>query len=131
MTFFGRERTADSAPCGGQAAERDRDPGRHVDEIERYAITKTLESTGGSEILNISVRKIQYKLHGTRARRSRPAPRSRIRTSSSRQRHGEAGAAGTRFDADRPSVIGDDPVDQRQTQSGSLVLGREERVENR
>ncbi len=39
-----------------------------MDEIERYAITKTLESTGGStsraaEILNISVRKIQYKLH--------------------------------------------------------------------
>ena len=39
-----------------------------MDEIERYAITKTLESTGGStsqaaEILGISVRKIQYKLH--------------------------------------------------------------------
>jgi two-component system response regulator HydG len=43
-------------------------PGASLDEIERYAITKTLESTGGStsraaEILNISVRKIQYKLH--------------------------------------------------------------------
>jgi two-component system response regulator HydG len=43
-------------------------PGASMDEIERYAITKTLESTGGStsraaEILNISVRKIQYKLH--------------------------------------------------------------------
>jgi DNA-binding NtrC family response regulator len=43
-------------------------PGATLDEIERYAITKTLESTGGStgraaEILNISVRKIQYKLH--------------------------------------------------------------------
>jgi len=43
-------------------------PGATMDEIERYAITKTLESTGGStsraaEILNISVRKIQYKLH--------------------------------------------------------------------
>ena len=41
---------------------------RRMDEIERYAITKTLESTGGStskaaEILGISVRKIQYKLH--------------------------------------------------------------------
>ena len=39
-----------------------------MDEIERYAITKTLEATGGStsraaEILDISVRKIQYKLH--------------------------------------------------------------------
>jgi two-component system response regulator HydG len=43
-------------------------PGATMDEIERYAITKTLESTGGStsraaEMLNISVRKIQYKLH--------------------------------------------------------------------
>ena len=43
-------------------------PGATMDEIERYAITKTLESTGGStsraaEILNLSVRKIQYKLH--------------------------------------------------------------------
>ena len=43
-------------------------PGATLDEIERYAITKTLESTAGStsraaEILNVSVRKIQYKLH--------------------------------------------------------------------
>ncbi|MEP6651931.1 MAG: sigma-54 dependent transcriptional regulator [Myxococcales bacterium] len=43
-------------------------PGATLDEIERYAITKTLESTGGSttraaEILQVSVRKIQYKLH--------------------------------------------------------------------
>ncbi|HVY36824.1 MAG TPA: sigma-54 dependent transcriptional regulator [Polyangia bacterium] len=43
-------------------------PGATMDEIERYAITKTLEATGGStsraaEMLNISVRKIQYKLH--------------------------------------------------------------------
>jgi two-component system, NtrC family, response regulator HydG len=43
-------------------------PGASMDEIERYAITKTLEATGGAtskaaEILNISVRKIQYKLH--------------------------------------------------------------------
>jgi two-component system response regulator HydG len=43
-------------------------PGATMDEIERYAITKTLESTGGStsraaDILGISVRKIQYKLH--------------------------------------------------------------------
>jgi DNA-binding NtrC family response regulator len=43
-------------------------PGATMDQIERYAITKTLEATGGSttraaEILNISVRKIQYKLH--------------------------------------------------------------------
>jgi two-component system response regulator HydG len=39
-----------------------------MDEIERYAIIKTLEATGGAisraaEILNVSVRKIQYKLH--------------------------------------------------------------------
>ncbi|HXU61411.1 MAG TPA: sigma-54 dependent transcriptional regulator [Polyangia bacterium] len=43
-------------------------PGSTLEEIERYAITKTLEATGGSasraaEILNISVRKIQNKLY--------------------------------------------------------------------
>ena len=43
-------------------------PGSTLDAIERYAILKTLESTGGStskaaEILGMSVRKIQYKLH--------------------------------------------------------------------
>ena len=43
-------------------------PGATLDAVERYTITKTLESTGGSttraaEILGISVRKIQYKLH--------------------------------------------------------------------
>jgi DNA-binding NtrC family response regulator len=43
-------------------------PGATMDEIERYAITRTLEATGGStgraaEILGMSVRKIQYKLH--------------------------------------------------------------------
>ena len=43
-------------------------PGATMAEIERYAIPKTLEPTGGStsraaEILNLSVRKIQYKLH--------------------------------------------------------------------
>jgi DNA-binding NtrC family response regulator len=37
-------------------------------EIERHAILKTLESSGGStsraaDILHISARKIQYKLH--------------------------------------------------------------------
>ncbi len=42
-------------------------PGSTLEEIERYAITKTLESTGGStsraaDILKISIRKIQYKL---------------------------------------------------------------------
>jgi DNA-binding NtrC family response regulator len=43
-------------------------PGSTLDAIERYAILKTLESTAGStskaaEILGMSVRKIQYKLH--------------------------------------------------------------------
>jgi two-component system response regulator HydG len=43
-------------------------PGSTLDQIEQYAIVKTLESTGGStsraaELLGISVRKIQYKLH--------------------------------------------------------------------
>ena len=57
-----------SAARGGQGREGLQIPGATMDEIERYAITKTLESTGGStsraaEILNISVRKIQYKLH--------------------------------------------------------------------
>jgi len=42
-------------------------PGSSLAEVERYAIMKTLESTGGStskaaELLKISVRKIQYKL---------------------------------------------------------------------
>jgi transcriptional regulator with GAF, ATPase, and Fis domain len=43
-------------------------PGSTLVDIERHAILSTLESTGGStsraaEILGISVRKIQYKLH--------------------------------------------------------------------
>ena len=43
-------------------------PGSSLDAIERYAITKTLEATGGStsraaDILGISIRKVQYKLH--------------------------------------------------------------------
>jgi len=43
-------------------------PGSSIDEIERYAILKTLEMCGGSTskaaaVLGISSRKIQYKLH--------------------------------------------------------------------
>ncbi|HUH05561.1 MAG TPA: sigma-54 dependent transcriptional regulator [Kofleriaceae bacterium] len=43
-------------------------PGSTLEELEKYAILTTLEATGGStsraaEILGISVRKIQYKLH--------------------------------------------------------------------
>jgi DNA-binding NtrC family response regulator len=43
-------------------------PGSKFDDIERFAITKTLEAVGGStadaaEMLGMSIRKIQYKLH--------------------------------------------------------------------
>jgi DNA-binding NtrC family response regulator len=43
-------------------------PGTTLDELERFAILKTMESVGGStsraaDMLGISVRKIQYKLH--------------------------------------------------------------------
>ncbi len=43
-------------------------PGATMAEVERYAITKTLEGVEGStsraaEILDISVRTIQYRLH--------------------------------------------------------------------
>ncbi|HVR19630.1 MAG TPA: sigma-54 dependent transcriptional regulator, partial [Polyangiaceae bacterium] len=55
-------------------------PGATMDELERFAIMKTLESVGGStsraaEILGISVRKIQYKLqeYGATAKSHVPA----------------------------------------------------------
>jgi len=55
-------------------------PGATMDELERYAIMKTLESVGGStgraaEMLGISVRKIQYKLqeYGASPKSSVPA----------------------------------------------------------
>ena len=60
------------APSGGMPPV----PGSTLGELEKYAILKTLEHTGGStsraaEILKISPRKIQYKLHeyqnGTRS----------------------------------------------------------------
>jgi DNA-binding NtrC family response regulator len=59
-------------------------PGSTLEEIERFAILKTLESTGGStsraaEVLGISVRKIQYKLHEYNA-----APKSQVQVVSSR-----------------------------------------------
>jgi DNA-binding NtrC family response regulator len=59
-------------------------PGSSLEEIERYAIIKTLEATGGStskaaEILGISVRKIQYKLHEYNA-----APKSQVQVVSTR-----------------------------------------------
>ena len=68
-------------------------PGATMDEIERYAITKTLESTGGStsraaEILDISVRKIQYKLHEYESapKSARPPVRRRRTTNDHRRR---------------------------------------------
>ncbi|MDB4955359.1 MAG: response regulator [Myxococcales bacterium] len=50
-------------------------PGATLAELERYAILETLKSTGGSttkaaEILGISVRTIQYRLHAYNDRRS-------------------------------------------------------------
>jgi DNA-binding NtrC family response regulator len=54
-------------------------PGSTFDEVERHLILKTLESTGGStaeaaEILGISIRKIQYKLHEYQAAPKSGAP---------------------------------------------------------
>lgn len=54
------------APTGGD--EEIRIPGSTLQSIENHVIRKTLEATGGStsraaEILGVSVRKIQYKLH--------------------------------------------------------------------
>ena len=50
-------------------------PGATLAELERYAILETLKSTRGSttkaaQILGISVRTIQYRLHEYNARRS-------------------------------------------------------------
>jgi two-component system NtrC family response regulator/two-component system response regulator HydG len=61
------------APAGMPAI-----PGATMADIERYAILETLKSTGGStskaaEILGISVRTIQYRLHQYNA-----APRSEV-----------------------------------------------------
>jgi two-component system, NtrC family, response regulator HydG len=54
-------------------------PGASLAEIERYAITKTLAAVGGStsraaEILDVSVRKIQYRLHEYDGAPDRKAP---------------------------------------------------------
>jgi two-component system NtrC family response regulator/two-component system response regulator HydG len=54
-------------------------PGATLAELEKYAILKTLEHTGGStsraaEILGISTRKIQYKLHEYQPGRGTPPP---------------------------------------------------------
>jgi two-component system response regulator HydG len=53
-------------------------PGATLDAIERYAILETLKATGGStskaaEVLGISVRTIQYRMH-----QYNEAPRSQM-----------------------------------------------------
>lgn len=57
-------------------------PGARLDELERYAILQTMEAVSGStsraaEILGISVRKIQYKLHEYSAAASEPSTKAR------------------------------------------------------
>ena len=53
-------------------------PGATLAELERYAIIKTLDACGGStakaaEILGISIRTIQYRMHQYGLRRPSPA----------------------------------------------------------
>jgi two-component system response regulator HydG len=66
----------DAAPVAKGAL---RIPGATMAEIERYAILSTLEATNGSttraaELLDISIRTIQYRLHeyGLTAKSKRP-----------------------------------------------------------
>ena len=66
----GSKLTAKHLPAGVGASSRStvRVPGSTMDEIERNAILATLEACGGrttqaAQMLDISVRKIQYKLH--------------------------------------------------------------------
>ena len=68
-------------------------PGATLDEMERYVILETLKATGGAtsraaEILGISPRKIQYKLHDYNA-----APRSDVEAVRKAADDGSAGAA--------------------------------------
>jgi two-component system response regulator HydG len=76
--------TAKHLPAGVGAVPRGavRIPGSTLDEIERHAILSTLEACGGrttaaAQMLDISVRKIQYKLHeyGVTLHRSVTAPK--------------------------------------------------------
>ena len=62
--------TAKHLPAGVGPSARTgvRIPGSTMDEIERHAIVSTLEACGGrtaqaAQMLDISVRKIQYKIH--------------------------------------------------------------------
>jgi two-component system response regulator HydG len=76
--------TAKHLPAGVGTVPRGavRIPGSTLDEIERHAILSTLEACGGrttaaAQMLDISVRKIQYKLHeyGVTLQRSVAAPK--------------------------------------------------------
>jgi len=76
--------TAKHLPAGVGAVARGavRIPGSTLDEIERHVILSTLEACGGrttaaAQMLDISVRKIQYKLHeyGVTLHRSMSAPK--------------------------------------------------------
>jgi DNA-binding NtrC family response regulator len=65
-------------------------PGSTLEELERYAILKTIESVDGStsraaEVLGISVRKIQYKLQEYGAR----SPARSVRATVARAQRGE------------------------------------------
>ena len=64
----GAKVTARHLPAGVGARTGVRIPGSTMDEIERHAIVSTLDACGGrtaqaAQMLDISVRKIQYKLH--------------------------------------------------------------------
>jgi two-component system response regulator HydG len=72
--------TARHLPAGVGTVPRNavRIPGSTMPEIERYAIVATLEACGGrtsqaAQMLDISVRKIQYKLHDYGIASHRPA----------------------------------------------------------
>ena len=87
-----------------RATRRPRIPGSTIDELERFAILKTLEACGGSTskaaaILGISPRKIQYKLHEYDARKRRPPEGGDMslcpsRSRSSRRPFGRASSCG-------------------------------------
>jgi two-component system response regulator HydG len=66
----GPQLTAKHLPAGVGASARTgiRIPGSTMDEVERHTILSTLEACGGrtaqaAQMLDISIRKIQYKLH--------------------------------------------------------------------
>ncbi len=65
-----------------ESFETIRIPGSTLYDIERYAILKSLEATGGStskaaDMLGISVRKIQYKIHEYADRKGDGEPQAR------------------------------------------------------